>query len=107
MEKWISVIREDGKEKRFRADKIYGCEFGSDVISVLLAGIGWKDSFHFSLPSPETNGIRNAEDGDAWDIDIITKEELEKLRIELSGVTQRKQNEMQRLQVLQKGQAEG
>jgi len=84
MKKWISVIRDDGKEVKFRINKIYGAKFGSNDIHVFLADIGWKDNFFFSLPTPS---CKNAEEGDFNEWDIVTKEELEKLRIELQNIT--------------------
>lgn len=88
---WISVMREDGEEKRFRTDKIIEVKFGLDDILIHLADIGWEDSILFiTLPA---SGITNAKDGDVWDMNIVTKEELEKLRIELQAVTENHQRE--------------
>jgi len=84
MKKWISVIREDGKEVRFEVRKIYGVKFGLNDISILLADIGWKNSFLFSLPTPS---CKKAKEGDFNEWYIVTKEELEKLRIELQNIT--------------------
>ena len=48
---WISVIRKDGEETKFKTDKIYGVKLGSDRILVFVGNIGWKDTFWFGLPN--------------------------------------------------------
>lgn len=85
-DKWISVIREDFKEKRFRADRIFDMRLGLNDILICLADMGWKHMIYFSLATSE---VRNAKEGDHWDWEIVTKEELEKLRIELEAITKK------------------
>jgi len=87
---WISVTREDGKEKRFRVDGVYDVRFSPNDILICLSDIGWKETLFFSLP---TSNIRNAQEGDSWDWDVVAREELEKLRIKLQAVTENHQRE--------------
>jgi len=57
----------------------------SNYITVLLADIGWKDYLAFSLPRKYW---KNAEEGRAEGVEVVTKEELERFRIELQSITQ-------------------
>jgi len=82
--KWISVIRKDGTEKRFRMDRVFDIGFSSNNITICLADLGWKKELFFSLP---TSSIRNAKEGDQWGWDVVTKEELKKLRAKLQAIT--------------------
>lgn len=75
-------------EIKFRRDGIYDIRLNPNDISIHLADIGWSGNLFFSLP---TDNWKNAKEGAFWDADIVTREELEKLRIELQTVTNEKE----------------
>ena len=74
MKKWISVMCGGGIETVLKVDEIYCIQFGSEEILILSVA---KERFSFALE----------QDPDGWGELVITKEELEKLRIELQGIT--------------------
>ena len=84
MKKWVSVIREDGAEVRFGTTGIYYVRFKPNSIWIRLVDIGFSGSYWFGLP---TSRVKNAKDGDFWDMQIVTREELEKLRVELQAIS--------------------
>lgn len=71
---WISVMCKNGIETVLKADEIYGMQFDSEQILVLVG----EKKFFFAIK----------EDDDDFNVQIITKEELEKLRVNLQSMTE-------------------
>jgi len=63
---------------------MYSVQFGPTDILICLADVGWENSLYFSL---RTQQIKDAAQGDPWEINIVEPEELEKLRIELQEIS--------------------